>query len=293
MTGASGFVGRFVQQATPCAPLSLGGKEVDLRDAQITVAAVEEIQPTAVLHLAAQTFVPKAFDNPLETFEINFFGTYNLLAALKAIGFKGRFLFVSTGDVYGAVPPDSLPIREDMLPRPRNPYSVSKVAAESLCFQWNETGPFETMTARPFNHIGPGQRDNFVVSSFARQIVEIKHGTRTPVIEVGDIEVTRDFCDVRDVVQAYLLLLDQGRAGQTYNICSGMECSVRSLLERMLEIADVDAEIKIDYSKFRPAEQRRVYGDPTKIRRDVGWQLSYAIDTTLEQTIHSWEYQLA
>jgi GDP-4-dehydro-6-deoxy-D-mannose reductase len=293
LTGASGFVGGFVQQAARCIPLTLNGRDVDLRIADETVEAVERIRPDAVLHLAAQTFVPRSFDNPIETFEINFLGTYNLLSALKKTGFTGRFLLVSTGDVYGAVAPESLPITEEALPKPRNPYAVSKVAAEALCIQWNETQDFDTVISRPFNHIGPGQREDFVISAFAKQIAEIKHGARPPVIEVGDIDVTRDFCDVRDVVRAYLLLLTGGRAGEIYNICSGQERSVRSLLEQMLQIAEIEAEIKIDPAKFRPSEQRRVYGDASKVRRDTGWQPTCPMEQTLQDTIHSWEYQIA
>ena len=293
LTGASGFVGGFVQQAARCAPLTIDNKDVDLRNADDTDAAVERIRPDAVLHLAAQALVPRSFDDPLETFEINFLGTYNLVAALKKIGFTGRFLLVSTGDVYGSVAPESLPITEEMLPRPRNPYAVSKVAAEALCFQWNETAGFETMVARPFNHIGPGQREDFVISGFAKQIAEIKHGARPAVIDAGDLDVTRDFCDVRDVVQAYLFLLRDGRAGEIYNICSGTERSIRAVLKKMLEIADVEAEITSNPAKFRPSEQRRVYGDCSKIRRHTGWQQSYTIEQTLADTIHSWEYQIA
>ncbi|HEU5231221.1 MAG TPA: GDP-mannose 4,6-dehydratase [Terriglobales bacterium] len=293
LTGASGFVGGFVQQATRFIPLTLAGKEVDLRDAHAVTEAVSRIQPDAVLHLAAQTFVPRSFENPVETFEINFLGTYNLFAALKKTGFTGRLLLVSSGDVYGAVSVGDLPVREELPPKPRSPYAVSKVAAEALCFQWNETAGFETIVARPFNHIGPGQREDFVISAFAKQIAEIKHGTKPAIIEVGDLDVTRDFLDVRDVVQAYLLLLREGRAGETYNICSGTECSIRSLLEKMLSLAEIHAEIRSNPAKFRPSEQRRVVGDANKLRRHTGWQPKYTIEQTLADTIHSWEYQIA
>jgi len=293
LTGASGFVGGFVQQEARCVPFSLNGDDVDLRNVRDTTNAIAQIRPNAVLHLAAQTFVPRSFDDPVETFEINFLGTYNLLAALKKIGFAGRFLLVSTGDVYGSVAPDELPITEAQPPRPRNPYAVSKVAAEALCFQWNETAGFETIIARPFNHVGPGQREDFVISGFAKQIVAIKHGVRPAVIETGDLDTTRDFLDVRDVVRAYLLLLEQGHAGETYNICSGAERSIRALLQKMLQLAEVDGEIKMNPTKFRPSEQRRVVGDASKIHRHTGWQPQYSIEQTLQDTIHSWELQTA
>src|SRR5262249_25835224 len=155
------------------------------------------------------------------------------------------------------------------------------------------TAGFETIIARPFNHVGPGQREDFVISGFAKQIAAIKHGAKPAVIETGDLDVTRDFLDVRDVVRAYVLLLEQGHAGETYNICSGAERSIRHLLEKMLQLAEVDAEIKMNTAKFRPSEQRRVVGDSSKLRRHTGWQPQYSIEQTLHDTIHSWEYQTA
>src|SRR5262249_48752052 len=149
----------------------------------------------AVIHLAAQSFVPASFAHPLETYEINFLGTYSLLEALKAAGFKGRFLFVGSGDAYGVVRPEDLPIGEEHPLRPRSPYAVSKAAAEALCYQWSRSESFEIVMTRSFNHIGPGQSDRFVVSDFARQVVEIRKGQRRPQISTGDIEVTRDFTD--------------------------------------------------------------------------------------------------
>ena len=121
-----------------------------------------------------------------------------------------------------------MPIRETQPLRPRNPYAVSKVAAEALCYQWSQTGPFEVVMARPFNHIGPGQSERFAISDFAKQIAEIKLGRRPPKLAAGDIDVTRDFTDVRDVVRAYLLLLDKGRSGEAYNVCSGIEHRVET-----------------------------------------------------------------
>ena len=157
LTGASGFVGSFVQQILPCVPLASNkGVEVDLRIAADVRAAIRGTVPDAVIHLAAQSFVPRSFEDPDETYQTNFLGTFNLLDALKREGFLGTFLFVGSGDIYGAVPAEELPIIEDRVLRPRNPYAVSKVAAEALCFQWSVTERFKIVMARPFNHIGPG-----------------------------------------------------------------------------------------------------------------------------------------
>ncbi len=125
------------------------------------------------------------------------------------------------------------------LPAPRNPYAVSKLAAEALCYQWTVTEGMDIVLARPFNHIGAGQSDRFVISDFARQVAQIKCGQREPVVAVGDIDVTRDFTDVGDVVQAYFALLGAGATGEAYNVCSGREQSIRSLLERLVALAGV------------------------------------------------------
>ena len=166
---------------------------LDLRDRQAVTALVAGAAPDAVLHLAAQSWVPEAVRDPEATLHINVLGTLHLLQALKQAGFRGRMVFVGTGDVYGRVPDSEMPISETRLPAPRNPYAVSKLAAEALCYQWSVSEGMEIVLARPFNHIGWGQSDRFVMSDFARQISEIKQGRRAPAVTVGDIDVSRDF----------------------------------------------------------------------------------------------------
>jgi GDP-4-dehydro-6-deoxy-D-mannose reductase len=224
---------------------------------------------------------------------VNFVGTLNLLEALKAVGFNGRFLFVGSGDCYGIVTPEALPIGEVHPLRPRSPYAVSKAAAEALCYQWSQSETMEIVMTRSFNHIGPGQSERFVISDFARQVVEIRKGARAATIRTGDIDVTRDFTDVRDVVRAYLLLLEAGAGGEVYNVCSGSERSIRALLDRLLQLAGVEATIEQDPARLRPSEQRRVFGDPRKLERDTGWTRAYALDTTLEDILNDWEAKLS
>ena len=206
-----------------------------------------------------------------------------------AAGFSGRVIYVSTGDIYGLVDAHELPVAETHPVLPRNPYAVSKLAAEALCRQWTITESIEIVIARPFNHIGRGQSDRFVLSDFARQIAAIRQGRRAPVIHVGDIDVTRDFTDVEDVVHAYFALLARGDVGETYNVCSGHERSVRSLLERLAEIAGVDVEIETDAGRMRKAEQRRMYGDPRKIHNATGWEATTPLDVSLVAMLEHWE----
>ena len=289
LTGANGFVGQYVQAALPCVPLPDG---LDLRDRAALTAAVAAIQPDTVLHLAAQSFVPASFESPRETFDINFYGTLNLLEALQAAGFKGRMLFVGSGDIYGQVAEAALPVREDHPLHPRNPYAVSKVAAEALCYQWSQTSGFAIIMVRPFNHIGPGQSPRFAIADFAKQVMEIRLGRRAPVLQVGDIDVTRDFTDVRDVVRAYGLLLEQGRNGAVYNVCSGREYDIRDLLRRLMVLAGVDARMEQDQARLRPAEQRRMVASFEALHRDTGWQPAITIEQSLQDLLNDWEKQL-
>lgn len=289
LTGYDGFVGTFFQKVTPCVPLRDAQGRVDLRDENRVMSVVKSIKPEFVVHLAAQSFVPESFANPKETYDINFTGTLNLLNALKETGFQGRVLYISSGDTYGLVSSDSLPIKESQPLKPRSPYSVSKVAAEALCYQWSQSEKFEIVSARPFNHIGAGQSERFVISNFAKQIIEIKLGKRDAVLHVGDIDVSRDFTDVRDIVKAYFLLLHKGRNGESYNICSGVERTIRSLINIMQGLAKVDAEIHLDNSRLRLFEQRRVEGDFSKLKKDTGWSPSISIEKTLEDILDYWE----
>jgi GDP-4-dehydro-6-deoxy-D-mannose reductase len=339
VTGAFGFVGHYtiqtLSQSHTCIALSNEKGLIDLRDVQEIKSFLfksgqmlqnrqilkDDIQADfqlnlqqrdyseslpvifdAVIHLAAQSFVPESFKNPLETYDINFVGTYNLFRALKEYGFHGKVLYVSSGDVYGLVEKDKLPIKEDYPSMPRNPYAVSKVAAEALCYQWSVTENMKFIIARPFNHIGPKQSERFVVSSLAKQVVEIELGLRKPVISIGDIDVTRDFLDVRDVVDAYQLLLEKElnhginqnnyNAYKIYNICSGRETSIRTIIDLILEITGVEVKIEIDVNKLRSNEQRRMYGSRDKLENDTGWQPKLLLKQSLIDIINDWRGKL-
>lgn len=291
VTGLSGFVGRHIQSRLN-APDS--GWELlpvtsrfDLCD-QSSLDGLWPQMPDAVIHLAGQTFVPEAFRDPANTLQVNLLGTLNLLQALKARGFNGTFLYVSSGDVYGQVSERDLPITEQQTPGPRNPYAVSKLSAEFLTLQWGLSEGWPVLVARPFNHIGAGQKDSFAIASAARQISRIQQGLQAPVLEVGDIDVTRDFLDVSDVVSAYLALLERGEAGQVYNICSGVEQSIRSLIEQLADIAQVDLQLVQDPARLRRAEQRRVCGSPARLAHATGWTPEVTTQQSLRAILSDW-----
>jgi GDP-4-dehydro-6-deoxy-D-mannose reductase len=289
ITGRSGFVGQHFSSRYGGVSFASASDAVDLRDPVSVRSAVASVSPDAVLHLAAQSSVASSFDNPTKTFDVNFFGTLHLLQALSEIGFNGVFVYVGSADVYGATDEAQLPVNEAQPLRPRSPYAVSKIAAEALCYQWSQTHSFKVVLTRPFNQIGPGQNLQFAVPDFARQVVNIRRGQQAPILVTGNLDVTRDFTDVRDVVHAYHMLLTKGRNGEIYNICSGRERSLRSIVDALLRIAGVEAEIQVDADRLRPSEQRRMVGDSRKIRDLIGWEPEIDLETTLTDILRKVE----
>lgn len=292
VTGYNGFVGSHLAAATDIIPFEDANGLVELLDASRVTKAVAALKPDFVYHLAGQAYVGDSFANPRPTYEVNFFGTLNLIEALKACGFRGRMLFAGSGDVYGQVLESELPLREDRPLRPLNPYAVSKIAAEALCYQESRNG-FEIVLARPFNHIGAGQSPKFVASDIARRIAMIAAGKAEPVLHVGDVDITRDFTDVRDVVRAYQLLLAKGRASEPYNICSGVERSIRSIIEILSDIAGITPELRLDPARLRPGEQRRVRGDNSKLVRDTGWHPQIDFHQSLTDIFTYWSREIS
>lgn len=276
VTGLDGFVGQHVRQAVEGSRdgrfrLTVPRDAIQLTDPETIEKAVRGARPECVLHLAAQSFIPQSIKDPRATYDVNFFGTLNLLEALKSSGFGGRVVYVGSADVYGAVDEKDLPVVETHPLRPRTPYGVSKAAAELLCYQWTQDHGLDIVMTRPFNHIGPGQAERFVVPDFAKQITEIKLGRREAVIKVGAIDVTRDFTDVRDVVQAYLALIERGEAGEAYNVCSGHEYRIRDVLDELIQLAGIGCKIVVDDHRLRAAERQRNRGSFEKLAKRTGW----------------------
>jgi len=295
ITGASGFVGSWCVRSSPSLPdwtPITTNAAFDLRDPESIRASLGSEPPEAVLHLAAQTFVPAAFSDPRATLEVNLLGTLSLLQALSNIGFRGRFVFVSSADVYGQVPESRMPIDEEVPPLPRNPYAVSKLAAEALCRQRAISDSLDAVVVRPFNHIGPGQNPRFVVSGLARQFVRIRRGLQPPKITAGDLDVSRDFTDVRDVVQAYYALLSQGVPGGTYQVCSGRATTLREVFALLEAIVGVSPSVEVDPTLIRPNEQRVVAGSFERLASCTGWRPRIELRKSLEDICAYWDERI-
>jgi GDP-4-dehydro-6-deoxy-D-mannose reductase len=265
----------------------------DLRDAPRLESLVRSSTPDRVYHLAALPSPSDSISNPRETYEVNFLGTLNLLLGCRELGDSSRFLFVSSSEVYGSVGGDEVPLREESPMRPANPYAGSKAAAELLAYQFFQCYGMQVVRVRPFNHTGPRQSSNYVCSDFARQIAEIEVGLRPPRMAVGNLKVRRDFSDVRDIVRGYYLLLENGVAGEVYQLGSGRAVEIGEILDILLMDAEKGIEVVVDPARVRASESAAVWGEISKAERAFGWARKYTLDRTLRDLKNYWRDQLS
>jgi GDP-4-dehydro-6-deoxy-D-mannose reductase len=295
VTGASGFVGRYLVDAlrregahvVACGgPQDRGSEYVplDLADPATIRAAIEAAEPSTIFHLAAQTFVPDSFASPMSAYQINSLGTALLAQAVREhasrTGAMPRILFTSSAEVYGRRSPEELPVRERLDLRPATPYAASKAAAEAILLAESRSLGLDVVVARAFNHIGPGQDERFAVAAFATQLARIAAGA-APVLLVGNIETARDFLDVRDVVGAYVALAREGEGGEIYNVCSGNAIKMRDILRELVTIAHVPVEIREDPSRMRPSDVPVSVGNAEKLRARTGWRPTVSLGQSL------------
>jgi GDP-4-dehydro-6-deoxy-D-mannose reductase len=276
VTGADGFVGphlvRRLTQAghdvVACAGPEAADRALDIRDAAAVRALVKEVAPEGVVHLAGWSSVGSSFDRPLDCFAVNALGTAHLFEAVRVGAPRARVLLISSGEVYG---PGQHPRSEQDTLLSLSPYAMSKQAAELIAQQYQRSFGVQAIVARAFNHVGLGQEQRFVVPSLLEQVLGVARGQREPVIEVGNLDPVRDFSSVADVVDAYRLLLERGAVGQVYNVCSGRGRSIREVLDELLRLAGVHAEVRVDAARVRPVDIPHLVGAPAKLF-SLGWQ---------------------
>jgi GDP-4-dehydro-6-deoxy-D-mannose reductase len=292
VTGAGGFVGpRLVARLQGAgATITARDRELDVSDPARIAACLAEVRPDAIVHLAALSFVPASFGEPRAVYRVNYLGAHALLAAARQHAPDARVLLVGSGAEYGSAPPGAAPFDERAPLRPESPYARCKAAADLLGATFAAQGQ-DVLRVRPFNHIGPGQRDEFVAASFARQIAEIEAGRRTPRLEVGNLDSVRDFLDVDDVVDAYVRLLDRAVPAGAYNVASGRGVSIRALLAGLLRHSSVSPEIVTDRTRLRPTDQ--AVGDAGKLAGATGWRPVRPLDATLAGLLADWRTRLA
>jgi GDP-4-dehydro-6-deoxy-D-mannose reductase len=291
VTGAGGFVGktllpRLASAGHECIGCDL---EVDVSDAAAVAAKVVEVAPDAVVHLAALSSPAASHHAAEQTYRVNFLGTYSVLEAALRHAPQCRVLVVGSGDEYGSNPPGAAPLTESAPLRPHSPYSRSKACADLLGAVYAERG-LDVVRTRSFNHTGPGQLDIFVASSFARQLAEIEIGRRTPRMLVGNLESVRDFLDVRDVVEAYALLLEPCVPPGVYNVASGRGVRIGDILKRLLDRSYIQPQVEVSPERLRPADH--AVGDASRLRAATGWAPRLPISATIERLFEDWRLRV-
>jgi GDP-4-dehydro-6-deoxy-D-mannose reductase len=262
---------------------------VDITNPTSVQKAVSRIGPDRIFHLAGAASVASSFSGAVPHLRINALGTHHILEAVRRTPRPCRVVVVSSAQVYAA---SEDPITEDDRLEPQNPYGLTKLAQDMLARSAAAEG-LDVMTARPFNHIGPGQEPAFAVASFARQIALIEAGRAPAVLSVGNLETRRDITDVRDVADAYVRIMDGGTSGRAYNVCSGRAWRMRDLLEELLQLARVPIAIETAADRLRPVDVPVVQGDATRLRTELGWMPQIPIERTILETLEYWRTRIA
>lgn len=304
VVGGGGFVGPYLVRhlkdelgyevtvtKTEKETLAMDGavvKNLDILDKNQISELLNEEKPDYLFHLAAQSSVAYSWKNPTLTVDVNIKGCVNLLEAVKDADEKPRVLLIGSGEEYGHIKKDECPIIEDNVLRPGNIYAATKSCQNMLGKIYSDAYGLDIMMVRAFNHIGPNQTPVFVVADFCKQVADIEKGKQEPVIYVGNLSAKRDFTDVRDVVNAYALLVKGGKRGETYNVGRGHAVAIEDILKEIVSMSDKDIEVKVDEKKLRPVDVPIIEPDIEKIKKEVGWEPVIELRQTLEETLEYW-----
>lgn len=280
VTGAGGFVGKYLTAIlieNDIKVLGIDRKDCDISDFNSLVKIVSDFKPDVVYHLAALAYVPDCEEDFAEALKTNVLGTYNIVKAAK----DSKIIFISTANIYGYVTEVELPLSELSPIKPANNYALSKSMAEDIV----KTYARDYVIFRPFNHIGVGQNENYVVTSFAKQLAEIKAGKKEAVFKVGNLSAERDFLAVEDVVKAYLAAATKGYG--VYNLCSGHALSIQEILDKLIKIAGVEVNIQIDPERYRENDLPVLYGTYKKAEDELGWEPEVSLEIVLQAIFNS------
>ncbi len=276
----------------------------DLTDKDSVNRVLLKSKPDKIFHLAGQSSVTLSFQSPEKTIlnniisDINIFeeirkGSYGESACGRQIKFNPVIVTAGGSEEYGLTFKKELPIKENNPLRPLSPYAVSKIAQEKLAFQYYQSYGLKTVLMRFFNTEGPRRGQEFVTSTFAKQIVEIEKGKKEPTIHVGNLDAKRDFIDVRDAVVAYWLASEKCKFGEPYNVCSEKVRSIKSVLALLLSLSKVkNIKIKQDPKRMRPSDVPIILGDCSKFRKQTGWKPEIPFEKTMEDLLNYWRENL-
>jgi GDP-4-dehydro-6-deoxy-D-mannose reductase len=309
ITGCAGFVGRHFlnylnglnepisvlgldRNVVAYSPGLFGNMECAFRKADLLQShewepLIDEFRPDYIVHLASFSSVAFSWVNPIDSFSNNTNVFLNLLERVRKVNPACRILSVGSSEEYGVCGPEQLPLKEDSPLNPVSPYAVARVSQELLSQVYVNGFGCDIVMTRSFNHIGPGQLDSFVISSFARQLVAIQQEGAEPVMVTGNTAIVRDFVDVRDVVRAYDGLLRHGRSGHIYNICSGSGVSLKSVIDQMAHILGVTVTQKVNPGLVRPNDNPMIVGSFAKINAAIGWAPRISLAQSLRDILSS------
>lgn len=307
VTGISGFVGAHLVERLAAQGHAVTGVDavqppenilgriafhrLSLMDQPALKALLEQVRPERIVHLASASSVGASWQQPAECFVNNTNIFLNLVDTVRQGRISCRILSVGSSEEYGPVAAEDMPLREDRPVSPMNPYAVARVAQEQLSRVYSRGYGVDIVCTRSFNHLGPGQTDRFVVSSFVRQAVEMSRGKR-PAITCGNLDIVRDFIDVRDVISAYDIVMSGGISGEIYNVCSGSGVTLRELLGKVCVRLKIPARFDVSPALIRPVDNPVIIGDSAKLRR-LGFRAEYSLDRSLEDMVAWWQDKLS
>ncbi|OGF62735.1 MAG: hypothetical protein A2Y62_06265 [Candidatus Fischerbacteria bacterium RBG_13_37_8] len=305
ITGITGFVGSHLSERLLASGFEVAGIDTnesglqylpskknisfycgDITDEDFIQRTLLDYQPDWIFHLAGISSVSKSWQNLKTTYQINILGAFNLLESCLLLKNKPRVLLVGSAEEYGKINTKRA-IKESFSLKGFSPYAISKITQEYLGIHYYKIHKLPIVRTRSFNHTGPRQSDAFVCSSFCKQVAEIECLGKEAVIKVGNLESCRDFSDVRDVVDAYILLMKKGRASSAYNVCSMKAYSIKDILTMIIGYSSKSITIETDESRFRKMEIPYLMGDNTKLKK-LGWLQSYSIEQTLLDSLQYW-----
>lgn len=303
LTGAAGFVSKYFveylnKENVQCEIIGCGKSkecnyhfpnfkyiQLDLRDKQEIFSLLNSFNPDYIVHLASVSSVSQSWEFPVASFVNNTNIFLNLIETVRELKLSSRILSVGSSEEYGNYAPSFMPLKETYELKPNNPYSVARVSQEMLSKLYCESFDIDVVMTRSFNHLGPGQKETFAVPSFIKQLCEIAKKNAQNSIDVGDINIVRDFLDVRDVVDAYYKILENGVKGEVYNVCSGEGVKLSSIINHIAEKLNVNPTVNINQEKIRPSDNYVIIGDNTKLCETLGWTKKYTLNRTLDDMI--------
>ena len=308
VTGASGFAGSHLIEALKVAGQSdiygtaYGNSsylatlipedhiiKVNLTDALATSGLIEKVQPDQIYHLAAFAFVGESFDRAAELMQNNVALQLNMLEAVRKHAPKARLLIIGSAEEYGLSTNETEKINEGHPLQPVNPYAVSKIAQDLLGYAYQVSYGLQVLRVRPFNHIGERQTPDFAIPAFAKQIVDIEQG-KSSSLKVGNLDGVRDFTDVKDMVRAYMTIMEKGAVGEVYNIGTGDGVKMKDVVDKLVALSTAKISIEVDQTRMRPLDIPSIIADASKIMA-LGWKPEISLDETLKRVVEYWRGQ--